>query len=198
MTTMRDDPSVVALVELARSGDKGAWNRIVERYAPLVWAVCRRHRLSEPDADDVGATVWLRLVERLSTIREPAALPGWIATTTRNECLGVLRAQRKQVSVDIADLPDETDPPSDEWLLTQERHIALRAAFGELSERCRQLLSLLFGEPPMPYVQVAATVGMPVGAIGPSRMRCLNMLRRSRALAPLGNASPAAGTGRSG
>jgi RNA polymerase sigma factor (sigma-70 family) len=197
MTTMRDDASVVALVELAKGGDKGAWDRIVERYAPLIWAMCRRYRLSEPDADDVGATVWLRLVERLNTIREPAALPGWIVTTTRNECLGVLRAKKKQISVDTAELPDETGPPSDEWLLTQERHIALRAAFRELSDRCRQLLSLLFAESPMPYIQIAATVGIPVGAIGPSRMRCLNMLRRSPALASLSDAPPTAGTGRS-
>jgi RNA polymerase sigma factor (sigma-70 family) len=195
---MRDDASVVALVELAKGGDKGAWDRIVERYAPLIWAMCRRYRLSEPDADDVGATVWLRLVERLNTIREPAALPGWIVTTTRNECLGVLRAKRKQILVDTAELPDETDPPPDEWLLTQERHIALRVAFRALSERCRQLLSLLFSDPPMPYIQIAATVGIPVGAIGPSRMRCLNMLRRSPGLASLSSAFPAAGTGRSG
>jgi hypothetical protein len=38
------------------------------------------------DADDVGGSVWLRLVEQLGALREPAALPGWIATTTDREC----------------------------------------------------------------------------------------------------------------
>ena len=36
---MRDDPSVIRLVERARDGDQHAWNELVERYAPLVWSV---------------------------------------------------------------------------------------------------------------------------------------------------------------
>ena len=78
---MRDDPTVVDLVTRARDGEKSAWDELVERYAPLVFSVCRRYRLAPPDIDDVGQSVWLRLVEHLPGLREPAALPGWIATT---------------------------------------------------------------------------------------------------------------------
>src|SRR5215468_8114196 len=95
----QDDPvddgsSVAGLVARARKGDKQAWDALVERYAPLVWSICRRHRLDGADADDVGQSVWLKLVEHLDRIRDPAALPGWLATTTRRECWGVLRATR--------------------------------------------------------------------------------------------------------
>jgi len=100
MVAMRDDPTVVDLVERAREGQRVAWDQLVQRYAPLVWSVCRRYDLSSQDTEDVGAAVWLRLVERLGTIREPAALPGWIATTTRNECLYLLRGRRRQIPVD--------------------------------------------------------------------------------------------------
>jgi RNA polymerase sigma factor (sigma-70 family) len=193
---MRDDPVVVGLVRGAAEGDRAAWDLIVERYSPLVWAVCRRFRLSDADADDVVAGVWLRLVERLGTIREPAALPGWLATTTRNECLQAVRARKRQVPVDGAAFRDEEGPPSDEWLLTQERHIALRAALAGLSDRCRRLLSLLFGEPPTAYATISATTGMPVGAIGPSRARCLEALRRSPALAPFHDPAPTVAKGR--
>ncbi|GAA3432188.1 RNA polymerase sigma factor [Kutzneria kofuensis] len=171
------------LVVRARRGEQAAWDEIVERFAPLVWAVCNRHNLSAADTDDVNATVWLRLVERLNTLREPAALPGWIATTTRNECLHLLRDKKKQVSVDDIDGPDER-PELDAWLLVQERHIALRVAFRELSERCRRLLGLLFAEETVRYATISAQVGLPVGSIGPSRMRCLDALRRNPALAP--------------
>ncbi|MBN6052407.1 sigma-70 family RNA polymerase sigma factor, partial [Nonomuraea sp. RK-328] len=75
---MRDDPIVIALVTRARKGDQGAWNELVERYLPLVWSICRRYRLSRPDADDVAQTVCLRLVEHLAVLRVPAALPGWL------------------------------------------------------------------------------------------------------------------------
>jgi DNA-directed RNA polymerase specialized sigma24 family protein len=93
---MRDDSSSVAtLVARAASGDQAAWNEIVERYAPLVWSICTRYRLSSHDIEDVGQSVWLLLVEQLGNLREPAALPGWLATTTQRECLRVLRAARR-------------------------------------------------------------------------------------------------------
>jgi RNA polymerase sigma factor (sigma-70 family) len=182
---MRDDPTVTALVDQARRGDQDAWDRIVERYAPLVWSTCVRHGLFGTDADDVGATVWLRLVERLGSIRDPAALPGWLATTARRECLQALRARRRQVPVDEEWMPDESSPPPDAWLLTQERHLALRTAFADISERCRVLLSLLFGDQ-RPYTEISARLGIPVGSIGPTRLRCLAALRAHPMLVALG------------
>src|SRR6201986_4534609 len=91
-TSMRDDPAVIALVISARDGDQRAWDEIVDRYAPLVWAICRRYQLSRSDTDDVAQTLWLLLVEQLGKLRQPAALPGWIATTTAREGLRVIRA----------------------------------------------------------------------------------------------------------
>ena len=92
---MRDDPTVVALVTRAAGGDPAAWDEIVERYAPLVWGICARFQLSNHDREDVSQNVWLLLVEQLGKLREPAALPGWIATTTHRECLRVVTAARK-------------------------------------------------------------------------------------------------------
>jgi RNA polymerase sigma factor (sigma-70 family) len=186
IAVMRDDPSVVALVEQARTGDKAAWDRIVERYAPLVWSICVRHRLSDADAEDVGANVWLRLVERLETLREPAALPGWLVTTTRNECLVLLRGKQKQVPVEHDRLPEEVAVADlDEAMVAAERHLLLRTAFAELSEKCRRLLSMLFDDPPTPYAEIGERLGMPIGGIGPNRMRCLQQLRRRPAVAAM-------------
>lgn len=187
---VRDNQQVVDLVARARDSDQHAWDEIVERYAPLVWAICQRYGLSRADADDVGACVWLRLVERLDTIREPAALPGWLATTTRHECLRVLRTRDRELPVDDDDrLADDADPAADTWVLKQERLIALRTAFADLPDRCRRLLKLLFAEPAAPYDEISDALDMKVGAIGPTRQRCLAKLRANPALAPLVNAS---------
>jgi RNA polymerase sigma factor (sigma-70 family) len=182
---VRDDPTVIALVEQARAGDQKAWDRIVDRYAPLVWSTCARLGLSGVDAEDVGAIVWLRLVERLDSIRDAAALPGWLARTTHNECLKLLTAKHRQVPVETDRLPDRAVPPPDDWLLTQERHIALRDAFADLSERCRTLLTMLFGDPPVPYNAISAELDIPVGGIGPTRQRCLAALRAHPAMVEL-------------
>src|SRR6476661_282544 len=86
---VRDHP-VAILVVRAENGDELAWDALVERYAPLIWSLCRRYRLDTTETADVGQNVWLLLVSQLGKIRDPAALPGWLATTTRRECQRVL------------------------------------------------------------------------------------------------------------
>ena len=49
--TMGDELLVTDLVTRARNGDKQAWDALVERYAPLVWSICRRHRLGGAEAE---------------------------------------------------------------------------------------------------------------------------------------------------
>lgn len=187
---MRDDSSVAALVTRARMGDQEAWSRLVERYAQLLWSICRRYRLSPQDAADVCQRVWTVLVEQLPSLREPAALPGWLVTTTRRECLRLLRAERQHVTL-AAPIEAGLDPAAseeaavDRELLAAEREAALLAAFAQLKERCRRLLALLVQDPPVSYAEISARLQMKVGSIGPTRARCLEDLRRSPPLAAL-------------
>jgi len=185
---MRDDPSVVALVARAAGSDQDAWNQLVERYAPLVWGICTRYRLSDHDSEDVGQNVWLLLVEQLGKLREPAALPGWLATTTKHECLRVVTAAQRLGALGgrLDDAPEFADDVViDEEILRAERDAALRAAFAELQPPCRRLLAMLFGDPPHSYSQISATLGISMGSVGPQRARCLERLRRSDILLAL-------------
>ena len=187
---MRDDPTVVALVARAARGDPGAWDEIVERYAPLVWSICARFQLSSHDREDVSQSVWLLLVEQLGKLREPAALPGWIATTTQRECLRVVMAARKSERLgtgldDALQFVDHTI--IDEEILMAERNAALRAACAELPTRCQQLLAMLTSDPPCSYAEISEKLQVPMGSIGPQRARCLDRMRRSRALSELGD-----------
>jgi RNA polymerase sigma factor (sigma-70 family) len=193
---MRDESVVTGLVTRARHGDQHAWDALVERYAPLVWSICRSYRLSRADADDVGQTVWLLLVAHLEQLREPAALPGWIATTTGRECGKARRAARKSHTawrdLDADTIPDPRTDPADSGLLAAERHAALRQAFTCLPPGGQQLLALLIEDPPLPYAQISARLGIPVGSIGPTRRRCLQRLRRHPAIAALIDGEPQA------
>jgi len=190
--SMRDDPPVAELVARARNGEKRAWDALVERYAPLVWSICRRHGLSGADAEDVGQTVWLQLVDQLGRIRDPAALPGWLVTTTRHECGRILRAagrmQPAGYVLDTGNIPDEQTVMPEHELLIAERHAALREAFTDLPPGCQQLVALLIEDPPVPYAEISARLGIPAGSIGPSRGRCVERLRRHPAIAALINA----------
>jgi len=190
---MRDDPSVIALVKRAANGDQDAWNEIIERYEPLVWSICTRYRLRSSDIEDVGQTVWLLLVEQLGKLREPAALPGWLATTTQRECLRALSAARK--SEDAATTFDDASLVVDasvieQEILAAERNAALRRALRELPPHCQQLLAMLISDPPRSYAEISAALQIPIGSIGPLRGRCLERLRRSGTLTGLSTAEP--------
>jgi RNA polymerase sigma factor (sigma-70 family) len=181
---MRYESPVTALLESAAHGVESAWRELVERYAPLVSTVCGRHGLSGADAEDVSGEVWLQLVSKLHTIRTPEALPGWLTTTTRHECLTLLRRKQRQLPSDH-EIAADADPEAETSLLARERRDAVRQALARLPERERKLLSMLFSDPPAPYTAISSALGMPVGAIGPTRQRCLARMRRSPALTAL-------------
>jgi RNA polymerase sigma factor (sigma-70 family) len=181
---------VPRLVAAAAAGEATAWHELVDRYTPLVLSVVRRHRLQDDDAEDVVQTLWLRLVEHLGELREPAALPGWIATTTRNECLRVIRARRVIPSSDPfghrgAAGAGVVEESLDTTMFEAERHQALLLALAELPDRQRALLTLLIEDPPVPYEEVSARLGIPVGSIGPTRARALARVREHPAVQAL-------------
>jgi RNA polymerase sigma factor (sigma-70 family) len=185
----RDGRAVTDLVVRARDGDEQAWDALVERYAPLIWSICCRHLPGDSDAKDVSQRVWLRLVEHLRELRDPAALPGWLATVTRRECLLALRAaQGPRAARDLPDdetLADEHATTIEHDLLVAERHAALRDAFQRLPPAGQKLITLLLHDPPMTYAEISAQLSIPIGSIGPNRHRYLDQLRRHPALAAL-------------
>jgi RNA polymerase sigma factor (sigma-70 family) len=181
---MRDN-QVVTLAMRARNGDECAWTALVERYAPLIWSLCRQYRLDTSATADVGQAVWLLLVNHLGKIREPAALPGWLATTTRRECARVLNRAEAQHEPDPENIPDGEAETIEQGLLAAEQHAALREAFTHLSPRDQQLIALLIEDPPVPYAEISTRLGIPIGSIGPNRRRCLDKLRHHPAIAAL-------------
>ena len=189
-------PLVTDLVARAGKGDELAWDALVERYAPLIWSICRRYRLTRTDAEDVAQVVWLYLVDQLGRIREPQALPAWLVTTTRRECFRVQRAALRSCPagfmLDAEDTLDDKGMTTEQELLVAERQAALREAFTQLPPAGQQLMTLLIADPPLPYAEVSARLGIPVGSIGPTRSRYLDRMRRSPAIAALMNAESCA------
>jgi RNA polymerase sigma factor (sigma-70 family) len=188
---MRDDPFVADLVTRARKGDQQAWDSLVERYAPLIWSICRQYRLDRADAEDVGQRIWLQFVNHLGAIRDPAAVPGWLTTTTKRECGRVVRATRgPQAAGQLLEesVADRQTTTAEQELLAAERHAALHQAFTCLSPSRQQLMAMLIEDPPVPYIEISARLGIPVSSIGPTRRRCMDQIRRHPAIAALINA----------
>ena len=187
-----EEPTVTQLVTAAAARDRAAWNQIVDRFTSLVIATARRYRLGEHDIADVTQTVWLHLVEHLGELREPEALPGWLASTTRHECVRLIERKSRQrpydplasATADQARTPDIALDVAD-GLDQLSRHQAVLAGFAELSESDRKLLTLLVADPPLSYAEISKQLNIPIGSIGPTRGRALKRLRATAAVSRL-------------
>jgi RNA polymerase sigma factor (sigma-70 family) len=177
--------SVAELVAAACTGDHGAWTEIVERYDAHVRRTVATYRLQEADSADATQNTWLRAVEQIGSLREPERLGGWLRTIAGRECIAVMRRSRAEVPVvdDAADMVADEPGPEERVLGAEARH-AVGVAVGKLRGRNHQVVRLMMDFPDAGYADIARRAGVPVGSIGPTRGRALQVLRT--ALSTLG------------
>jgi len=174
------------LVLACQAGDEEAWSLLAARYQRLLYAIPRRAGLDEDAAADILQQTFLKLLENLQKIRQPAQIHAWLVTTARRETLHFLRQRKKapQVSLDAGEDNEfkekefpAAEPLADEILLEMERQHRVRTAVTNLDERCRNLVNLLFYQSAqIPYSEIARVLGISEGSIGPTRARCLQKL----------------------
>ena len=165
------------LVRRCLGGDEDAWTKLVERYAPLVYSVPRRYGLKAALAEDVFAEVCLALVRSLKNLRDPKALPQWLIRTATRATWEAARKAKAQLAEDLPELAGGAPP--EEFVNTMEEAHLVRDAMAALSDRCRELLELMYFKTPAPsYDAIAKRLKMPRGSLGPTRQRCLEKLRR--------------------
>jgi RNA polymerase sigma factor (sigma-70 family) len=176
-----DRAAIAALVQAAAAGNQSAWDALVDRFAPTVWAIARAHRLNAADAADVSQTTWLRLLEHLGRIQQPDRIGAWLATTARRESLHVLRVAGRQTpsGYDFDVLPDVAAAAApDRRLIRSENARLVTDLVEKLPVRSQLLLRLLSADSPLSYRDISQALSMPVGSIGPTRARALEQLRR--------------------
>lgn len=175
---MTDDRSDAELLASIRSGDQAAWSTLVQRHGGRVWATARAQGLSTELASDVVQTVWLVLLDSLSSIRNDDSIRFWLTTVARHEAIRVSMRQRKLGNDNP--LPYLADPQSSEAQDRVEEHdqiAEVRQAMQRLGDRCRELLHLMFSDAEFSYREIADLLGRPIGSLGAQRARCLDQLR---------------------
>jgi RNA polymerase sigma factor (sigma-70 family) len=170
--------SDVELVEGIRAGDESAWIMLVERYTGRLWATARAQGLSTELASDVVQTVWLALLDDVAKVRKAESIRFWLTTVARHEAIRVSRRQRWMGDdAPLQYLADASAPVERERVETLDQVDAIRAAMTKLSQRCRELLHLLFSDESFSYREIADLLGRPIGSLGAQRARCLDQLR---------------------
>ncbi len=169
------DETTGDLVRRAGRGDADAWRGLVDRYSRLLCSIARSYGLSSEDVDDVMQTTWLRLVERLTLLRDPSRAGAWLAVTARRESMATLRRRGRERPLQGSG-PSVTGPHH--VVIGRDLAASVAAALEAIPPRCRHLLELFIASPGLSYAEISAALEMPVGSVGPTRARCLTHLRR--------------------
>jgi RNA polymerase sigma factor (sigma-70 family) len=173
------DASNGVVLDAACAGDPAAWDEIVRRYQGVVRAAVASCRLNPADASDAIQNTWLRLFEHAATIRNPEKLAGWLTTTAKRECLTFIRRYRIEHPLAPFDIDQPSQEPTPEVMaIAAETRAHVRRATSALSDSSRTLIDALYYRPCGSYAEIARHIGIPVGSIGPTRLRAMRCLRR--------------------
>jgi RNA polymerase sigma factor (sigma-70 family) len=177
-TPSRSDHELAAVVRAARTGDDDAWARLIARFDRGLRRIARSYRLSPADVDDAVQAAWVRLFQHIGRLRDPGAVAGWLATTTRRESMRLCQAPVRERLTDDHRLGDgaSEDGPETAVLASEQRAIVGRA-LATLPDRNRRLMTLLADQPGCDYSEISAALAMPLGSIGPTRARSIARLR---------------------
>lgn len=171
-----DEELVVALADGGATRG-AAWNELVSRHSPSMYAVARSFRIDRATCEDLVQMAWLRMIERTDQLREPGSVRPWLCMVVRNEARKLVTRTR---TVPVGEQWDRVEDlrltPVDHDLISEERASMVRSAFAKLGEECRQLIRLTLVDPPLSYDEIAVAVGRPRGSLGPTRRRCLDRL----------------------
>lgn len=169
------------LVKECLRRNEEAWSALIDKYKKLIFSIPVKYGFSTDDATEIFQAVCVELLSELSKLRQPKALPKWIMQVAAHKCFHHKRQMQRTEARDPDDESfDASIPPHAEGILREaEKEQTLRNAISDLPPRCRQLIQMLFfEEPPRPYEQLAAELGLSTGSIGFIRQRCLERLRK--------------------
>lgn len=176
-----DSLSDERLIALARRGDQGAFEALVRRCRPGIYAVAYRLTLHEDDALDVTQEVSFALCDKIDQLREDAALEGWLRRMTINRCLSLFRrrqTERRGLEALGREAPPEaqTAPTAVESIQRGQDIARVEKALGRLSQKQRLAFSLRFFED-RPLAEIAELMGTRVGTVKSHLFRATHKLR---------------------
>lgn len=153
----------------AQLGDPEAFTLLFDRYHDRALAYVRRLVGSVMDAEDILQEVWIVVVRRISTLKEPSAFRAWLYRIARNKAISRLRWRRRQPDMedfgsaatiaaiskwqgDDEPIPGGFDPE------------AVGRAMAGLSDAHREVLTLRYFED-FSYEEIASIIGRSLGTV---------------------------------
>jgi len=159
-----------ALVEAAKKGDPGAFEELVRRYRPRIYALALHLTGRRSDADDITQDAFLRAYAKINDFQGRSQFFTWLYRIALHRALNVKRDRGRRKTVDLEDPRVEyavkIDSHGDPLLAIElhEVYSHLLAAFDRLSPTLRTtvVLTTLQG---LSYKEAAVVLGSTEGTI---------------------------------
>ncbi len=134
-------PSDKMLVQAVLAGDKAAYGKLYDRYAPLIRAICYDETGNLADAQDLAQDAFMRAYENLENLRDPDLFGRWLIGIARLRCKEWRRhdSRRRGVSVELNDARQLCSDPRDNGRLGR-----LRKTIAMLPEKERLALHTFY------------------------------------------------------
>lgn len=158
------------LVNECCQGRKPAQRELYERFAPMMLAVCMRYLPSRDEAQDAMHDGFIKVFEKIYTLRDAKVLEDWIYHIMVNMSVDHLRKKREIVFDDLDVVPEirmDYEPYSAEDLL---------ASIQQLPHKYRLVFNLREVEG-QSYEQIANTLGIGLSSVRSTLCRAKQMLR---------------------
>lgn len=172
----RDDAS---LVSAAKRGDRDAFSELHSRYIRPVYAILLS-KVSPQDAEDLAQDVFVRALQKISTLHDDAAFGGWLLQMARNIAIDYIRAPKPTLSSTLQSTPHSQtphvlNPTTAEQPPTLEAAEVLRALRQLPDSYCEPLIMRLIEG--MTGPEIAQRTGLSEGTIRVNLHRGMHMLK---------------------
>lgn len=165
-----------ALMRQIQKGDMIAFGTLVDRYKHRLMNVCTRMLSSTEEAEDVVQETFVRVHQHRNLFNYRHCFSTWIYTICLNLARNVLRRRKKYAYVEISELPRHEAKLAVKMKLPSRLPQALETAIRELPENSRDAF-LLRDVQELPYEEVGAVLGVPIGTVKSRVSRARSILR---------------------
>jgi RNA polymerase sigma-70 factor (ECF subfamily) len=176
-------------LERCRRGDDLAWEALVRRYQGRVFGVTLQYLRNREEARDVAQEVFVKLYQRLGSLREDEALLAWLIRLARNCCIDrrrrlQVRTPEGEVSLDGAAEVPAREPSPEARTLVSAREKLLYRALDTLDETSREMI-LLKEIQELKLKEIAEMLALPLGTVKSRSHRArLELAEAVRAIDP--------------
>jgi RNA polymerase sigma-70 factor (ECF subfamily) len=176
------------LIQLSRTGDRGAFVELVELYSSKIHRLAYRMLHNKPDSEDIVQETFMRVYLNLNHYDESQKFSTWIYRIGKNVCIDLLRKKKPVASLDaeLSDMDDDysfyskiaSEESSPEHLVLQSETVEqIRKSIHKLTDKYKSIVTLYYLEE-LSLQEISEKLHLPVTTVKTRLHRGRELLRK--------------------